>query len=277
VDDVVVMRLKSDHFLLIVNAANTAKDYAWISGHIAHLGDAVMVDSSSRYALLAVQGPASVEVVQSLTGVALAALSHFSFAHGEVAGVRATVSRTGYTGEDGFELLVPSQSADRVWQALMASGDPAVVQPCGLGALDTLRLEAGLRLYGNDIDETTTALEAGLDAIVGWNKPDFIGASGLRKQKARGIGRTLVGFELLESGIVRRGHHIYLGDEPAGVVTSGARAPYLKKTLGLAYVAVQHASAGSELEIDVGSRRVPARLVALPFYKRTARPEMPKA
>src|SRR4029077_10089859 len=153
----------------------------------------------SRYALLSVQGPAAAGVVQPLTGVDLSSMAYYSFAHGEVANVRGTISRTGYTGEDGFEIFVPPQQADRVWQALLASGSGDVVA-CGLGARDTLRLEAGLRLYGNDIDETTTALEAGLGWIVGWNKGDFVGGGALRAQKASGASPRLAGFETREPG-----------------------------------------------------------------------------
>src|SRR5437773_2267844 len=163
--------------------------------HIQAAGDAVAVDASSRYALLALQGPEALGVLQPLTGVDLASLKYYWFAHGEVANVRATVSRTGYTGEDGFEIFVPPQSADRVWQAVLESGKPAGIVPCGLGARDTLRLEASMRLYGNDIDETTTALEADLGWIVGWKKDDFLGAAALREQKATGPTRKIVGFE----------------------------------------------------------------------------------
>src|SRR5205814_363098 len=156
VDDLLVYRLAPSHFLLVVNAGNIEKDYAWIAEQIKPAGDAVAVDSSSRYALLAVQGPAALDVLQPLTGVDLAAVKYYWFAHGEVASVRGTISRTGYTGEDGFEIFVPPQSADRVWQAILESGRDAGIVPCGLGARDTLRLEASMRLYGNDIDETTT-------------------------------------------------------------------------------------------------------------------------
>src|SRR6185503_7280467 len=160
-------------------------------------GDAVAVDASSRYALIALQGPAAADVLQPLTGIELGGLKYYWFAHGEVANVRATVSRTGYTGEDGFEVFVPPQSADRVWQAILESGRAADVVPCGLGARDTLRLEAGMRLHGNDIDETTTALEADLGWIVGWKKDDFIGAAVLREQKTSGVERRIVGFEMI--------------------------------------------------------------------------------
>src|SRR5205823_547267 len=196
VDDLLVYRLADAHFLLVVNAGNIPKDYAWIAEHITPAGDAVAVDASSRYALLALQGPEALSVLQPLTGVDLASLKYYWFAHGEVANVRATVSRTGYTGEDGFEIFVPPQSADRVWQAILESGKAADVLPCGLGARDTLRLEAAMRLHGNDIDETTTALEADLSWIVGWNKDDFIGSAALREQKANGVRRKIVGFEM---------------------------------------------------------------------------------
>jgi aminomethyltransferase len=272
VDDVVVYRLKADHFLLVVNAANVAKDYHWLAPHIAAAGDAVAVDASSRYALLAVQGPAALEVVQPLTGADLRALPRFSFAHGEVANVRATVSRTGYTGEDGVEIFVPPQSADRVWQAIVAAGESAGLLPCGLGARDTLRLEAGMRLYGSDIDETTTALEAGLDGIVGWQKDDFVGAAALRDQRARGVARRLVGLELVDPGIARHGCAVYADGLQIGAVTSGTQTPYLKKAIGLAYVDVRHAAPGTEIHVDIRGRHTRARVVPMPFYKHTAKP-----
>ena len=275
-DDLLVYRLKSDHFLLVVNAANVVKDYNWIAGHIAGMGDAVVVDASSRYALLAVQGPTALGAVQPLTGVDLASMRNYSFAHGEVAGVRATVSRTGYTGEDGFEIFVPPQSADRVWQAVLASGQADGLVPCGLGARDTLRLEAAMRLYGNDIDETTSAIEAGLGWIVGWNKDNFLGAAALRAQQANGVSRRLVGFELQDEGIARHGHNVYAGGTtvgagplgPVGLVTSGTRTPFLQKAIGMAYVPVEHARQGEEIGIDIRGRRVRARVVPMPFYKR---------
>src|SRR6185503_5154490 len=183
VDDLLVYRLAPAHFLLVVNAGNIPADYAWIAEHIQGVGDAVAVDASSRYALIALQGPEAQSILQPLTGVDLAAIKYYWFGHGEVASVRATISRTGYTGEDGFEIFVPPQSADRVWQAIIEAGRSAGLVPCGLGARDTLRLEAAMRLHGNDIDDTTTVLEADLGWIVGWKKGDFIGADALRGQK----------------------------------------------------------------------------------------------
>jgi len=268
VDDLLVYRLAAAHFLLVVNAGNIAQDYAWMAEHIAGVGDAVAVDSSSRYGLLALQGPAALDVLQPLTGIDLASMKYYWFAHGEVANVRATVSRTGYTGEDGFEIFLPPGSADRAWQAILQAGQDAGVVPCGLGARDTLRLEAGMRLHGNDIDDTTTALEADLGWIVGWGKDDFIGAAALREQKAKGVQRKLVGFEMLDRGIARHGHEVYVGGVKAGLVTSGTQTPHLKKAIGMAYVPIASAGVGSEFEIDIRGRRLRARVVPMPFYKR---------
>jgi len=178
------------------------------------------------------------------------------------------VSRTGYTGEDGFEIFVPPQSADKVWQALLESGQTAGVIPCGLGARDTLRLEAGMRLHGNDIDETTTAVEADLGWIVGWKKDDFIGAAVLREQKALGPARRIVGFEMLDRGIARHGYDAYIGDVKAGVVTSGTQTPHLKKSIGMAYLPIEHTAPDSEFDVDIRGRRTRARVVPMPFYKR---------
>jgi aminomethyltransferase len=268
VDDLLVYRLAADHFLLVVNASNREKDFAWIREHITGIGDVVAVDSSARYALIAVQGPAARQIVQPLTGVDLATIKYYWFAHGEVAGVRATVSRTGYTGEDGFEIFVPPQSADRVWLALLEAGRAAGVIPCGLGARDTLRLEAAMRLHGNDIDDTTTPLEADLGWMVGWNKGDFLGADVLRQQKAEGLQRKLVGFEMLDRGIARHGYDVCVGGAVVGRVTSGTQTPYLKKAIGMAYLPIEHATQGTEFDIDIRGRRTPAKVVSLPFYKR---------
>jgi aminomethyltransferase len=268
VDDLLVYRLGSAHFLLVVNAGNIPKDYSWIAEQIKPAGDAVAVDASSRYALLAIQGPEALNVLQPLTGVDLSSITYYWFAHGEVANVRATISRTGYTGEDGFEIFVPPQSADKVWLALLESGNAADVIPCGLGARDTLRLEAGMRLHGNDIDETTTAIEADLNWIVGWKKDDFVGAAALREQKASGAKRKIVGFEMLDRGIARHGYDAYIGDAKAGVVTSGTQTPFLKKAIGMAYLPVEHTAAGGEFDVDIRGRRTRARVVPMPFYKR---------
>jgi aminomethyltransferase len=268
VDDLLVYRLAPTHFMLVVNAGNIPKDYAWIAEHVQGVGDAVAVDSSSRYALIAVQGPKALEVLQPLTDVDLAGMKYYWFGHGEVAGARATVSRTGYTGEDGFEVFVPPQSADKLWLAILEAGKACGVIPCGLGARDTLRLEASMRLHGNDIDETTTALEADLGWIVGWKKDDFIGAAALREQKARGLKRKIVGFEMVERGIGRHGYDAWIGDAKAGHVTSGTQTPFLKKAIGMAYLPIEHTAVDTEFDIDIRGRRTRARVVPMPFYKR---------
>lgn len=267
VDDLLVYRLADQHFLFVVNAANLPKAFAWITREIQPAGDAVAVDSSARYALLAVQGPAAREVVQPLTAIDLPSLKYYWFTHGEVAGVRATVSRTGYTGEDGFEVFVPPQYAARVWDAIVDAGRAVDLRPAGLGARDTLRLEAAMRLYGNDIDDTTTVLEADLEWIVSWTKGDFIGRSALQAQKEAGLTRRLAGFEMIDRAIARHGYPVIVDGQPAGQVTSGTQTPFLKKAIGLAYVPARLA-AGDEIEIEIRSRRASARLVPLPFYKR---------
>ena len=268
VDDLLVFRLADAHYLLVINASNISKDAAWIKDQIAAVGDAVSVNSSSRYALLALQGPAAIEVLQSLTGVELDSIGYYWFASGEVANVRATISRTGYTGEDGFELFVSPQMAEPVWNAVLESGRAAGVIPVGLGARDTLRLEAGMRLYGNDIDETTTVLEAGLGWVVGWEKPMFNGREALIKQKADGLSRKLVGFEMAERGIARHGYDLYVGNDKVGAVTSGTMTPYLKKAIGMAYVPVEASTPGTEIGVAIRDRLVAAKVVKMPFYKR---------
>jgi len=267
-DDMLVYRMGPSHFMLVVNASNAAKDYAWIVEQVKAVSDAAVVDSSSRYALIAVQGPASIDVVQPLTGVPLADIKYYWFAHGEVAGARATISRTGYTGEDGFEIFVPPNVAERVWDAILQSGRSVDIVPAGLGARDTLRLEASMRLYGNDMDESTTALEAGLGWMIGWTNEQFIGRDALKKQKEAGVSRKLVGFEMIDRGIARHGYQVVRDGRPVGVVTSGTQTPYLKKAIGMAYVPTDVSRTGSEIEIDIRGRALKARVVPMPFYKR---------
>jgi aminomethyltransferase len=270
-DDLLVYRLAPQHFLLVVNAANIDGDFAWIDEQIKGAGDVVAVNASSRYSLLAVQGPAALEVIQPLTGVDLRGMKYYSFAHGEVANVRATVSRTGYTGEDGFELFVPPQSADRVWQAILNAGRHVDLIPAGLGARDTLRLEASLRLHGHDIDDATTPLEAGMGWIVGWKKSGFNGETVLREQKASGVSRKLVGLEMLDRGIAREGHDVLIDGAKCGVVTSGTQTPFLKKSIGMAYVPSDRATPGTEVDVDIRGRLARGRVVPMPFYKLPAR------
>ncbi len=267
VDDLIVYRLAGEHYLLVVNAGNIERAYKWIVEHTRTVGDVAVVNSSSRYALLAVQGPAAPDIVQQLTGADLASVKYYWFTHGEVAGVRSIIARTGYTGEDGFELFIPPASAERVWNTILETGAAAGIVPVGLGARDTLRLEAGMHLSGQDIDETTTVLEADLGWIIGWKKDDFIGKASLEDQKKTGLTRKLVGFEMTAPGIARHGYtaHTRSGD---GVVTSGTQTPLLKKALGMAYLPIEATPLGTEFEIDIRGRRTPARVVARQFYKR---------
>jgi aminomethyltransferase len=268
IDDLLVYRLASDHYLLVVNAGNIEKKYKWIADQTRDAGDVSVVNSSSRYALLAVQGPAAPSIVQELTSVDLPSIRYYWFDHGEVAGVRTIISRTGYTGEDGFELFIPPASAERVWNAILDTGSRAGILPVGLGARDTLRLEAGMHLSGQDIDETTTVLEADLGWIVGWKKADFIGKAALDEQKTNGLTRRLVGFEMIAPGIARHGYKAYAGGGE-GIVTSGTQTPFLKKAIGLAYLPIEASAIGSEFEIDIRGRRTPARVVSSKFYKRS--------
>lgn len=269
VDDILVYRIADQHFMLVVNAGNIMKDVAWITARAAERGgDCSVVNSSSRYALIAIQGPRAEAVLQRLTAIDLPAIKYYWFDSGEVAGVRVMVSRTGYTGEDGFEVFVPPALAELVWNALLEAGAADGIKPCGLGARDTLRLEASMRLCGSDMDEQTSVVEAGLSWIVGWKKDTFLGADRLRAQKAGGLERKLVGFEMTDRGIARHGAVVLDGDTPVGVVTSGTQTPFLKKAIGLAMVPVAMTAPGTPLSIDIRGRRVSAVVVPEPFYKR---------
>ena len=270
VDDILVYKLADGHYMLVVNAGNIAKDFTWIRQHITGVGDAVAVNTSSRYALIAVQGPLAAQIVQTLTEVELDTIPYYTFATGEVSSIRATISRTGYTGEDGFELFVPPQAAQSLWDSIQRAGESDGLLPAGLGARDTLRLEAGMRLCGQDMDEETTLLEAGLGWIVGWEKDNFIGKAALSRQRDEGLIQRLVGFEMDERGIARHGYAVYAGAEQVGTVTSGTQTPFLKKAIGMAYVPIKYAKVDSELSIDIRGRRVAAHVVKMPWYRRSS-------
>jgi aminomethyltransferase len=251
-------------FLTVTNASNHDKDLAWFQKQAAVFdGDVTVTDAHADFAMLALQGPdARAALREHLDGEEP---KRMRWTLATVAGVpEVGVAGTGYTGEDGVELLIPPDGATRVWDALVGSG----VTPAGLGARDTLRLEAAMRLWGNDIDESTTVMEAGMDWIVGRAKEDFIGRSRLREQKEKGLARRLVGFEMLERGIARHGYPVIAGDRPVGVVTSGTQTPFLKKAIGMAYVPIESALPGSDILIDIRGRASQARVVSLPFYKR---------
>jgi aminomethyltransferase len=269
VDDLLVYRFGPSHYLLVINAGNIDKDVPWITARAKEKSpDVAIVNSSDRYALIAVQGPKAEEILQTLTAIDLPAIKYYWFAHGEIAGVRGTVSRTGYTGEDGFEVMIPPAMAATVWDALLAAGKPHGLIPCGLGARDTLRLEAAMRLHGNDIDEQHTVVEADLGWIVGWKKEAFLGREVLLAQKANGTDKTMVGIEMIDRAIARHGHPVLHDGQPVGVVTSGTQRPFLKKAIGLAYVPPALKAPGTELEIDIRGRKAKAVVVPLPFYKR---------
>ena len=269
VDDILVYRVADEHFMLVVNAGNIMKDYEWIRARVAERGgDVSVVNASSRYALIAIQGPKAEAILQRLTGIELPAIKYYWFANGEVSGVRVIVSRTGYTGEDGFEIFVPPAQAEQVWNALLEAGAVDGLKPCGLGARDTLRLEASMRLCGSDMDEQTSVIEAGLGWIVGWKKGEFIGSEVLRAQKGGTLERTLVGFEMVDRAIARHGYPVVIGSDVVGVVTSGTQTPFLKKSIGLAMVPVSRSAPGTPLHIEIRGRHVAAVVVPEPFYKR---------
>ena len=267
VDDLLIYKMAEDDYFVVVNAANTAKDYAWMLDH-ARGFDAEVIDASSAWAQIALQGPKSVELLAPLVAADPAAMKYYSFVRTEVDGVACIVSRTGYTGEDGFEVYAPPRAAEKIWYSLLGAGAPHGVVPVGLGARDTLRLEAKMALYGNDIDGSTTALEADLGWIVKLEKGPFVGSDVLLKQKQEGIGRKLVGFETEGRAVARHGYPVFVDGRPTGAVTSGTFAPYLKKNIGLVYLPAGSWEPGTRFEVEIRGRREPAVVVPTPFYKR---------
>ncbi|MCX8050428.1 MAG: glycine cleavage system aminomethyltransferase GcvT [Chlorobi bacterium] len=272
VDDLLVYRLGENRFMLVVNGACEEKDWQWVSSHAASF-DVEARNISDEINLLAVQGPRSIDALQPLTSVELSAVPYYNFVEGELAGVPMILSRTGYTGEIGFELYFrgDQHTAEHVWNAIMEAGKPHGIEPVGLGARDTLRLEKGYCLYGNDIDETTSPLEAGLGWITKLQKGEFIGRSTLLQQKERGIERKLVGFVVeSERFIPRNGYTIAHDGQTVGRVTSGSISPSLGVPIGMGYVPVGLAEPGSRIEIVAGSRSSSAHVVKMPFYPPSA-------
>jgi aminomethyltransferase len=260
VDDVLVYRTQDD-FLIVVNASNREKDVAHFREHTEDL-DAEVVDESDDWALLALQGPRAVELLQPFTGTDLSSINYYRYEVGEVEGAYAILSRTGYTGEDGFELFVRPNDAPRVWRRLIEGG----ATPVGLGARDTLRLEAGMCLYGNELDPETTPLEAGIGFAVSLDKEqEFVGQEALRREKEEGLKKRLVGFKVEGRGIARHDYPVAVGGETVGTVTSGTLSPTLGEAIGLALVAPD---VEDEFEVVIRNRPVVARTVPLPFYKR---------
>lgn len=270
VDDVVVYR-RADDFLIVVNAANIEKDMEWLDylrrtwpgdgGPPVAPDDVVIDDLSPETALIALQGPKSQAILARLSDVPVDGLRPFRFVEGAVAGHRALISRTGYTGEDGFELYIVPDAARPLWRALLDAGADEGLVPVGLGARDTLRLEMRFPLYGNDIDETTTPLEAGLDFTVKFDKEGFVGKDALEKQRAAGVARRLIGFKLLGRGIPRQGYPLIADDRQVGQVTSGSMSPTLGEPIGMGYVESQYATPGTELAVEVRGRRIPCAVV----------------
>ena len=267
VDDLIVYYLEDGHWMLVVNASNIEKDWNWIQQH--NTGNVEMHNISDKTSLLAVQGPHAMAVIQKLTSVDLAAIPYYSFMKGEVAGCKnVLISNTGYTGAGGFELYFENQYADIMWNALFEAGKEFGIKPAGLGCRDTLRLEMAFCLYGNDIDDTTSPLEAGLGWITKFTK-DFTNSTALKSQKEAGVSRKLVGFEMIDRGIPRHGYEIAdAAGNIIGVVTSGTQSPTLQKAIGLGYVQKAHTAEGSDIYIKIRDKAIKASVVKTPFLKK---------
>ena len=265
IDDATLYRRDERCYFFCVNAANAAEDLAWIR---EHAGGATVTDRSAATALLALQGPRAAAILGRLTALALAELRTFRFANADVGGMPVLVSRTGYTGEDGFELYAATGDAVALWSALMDAGGADALVAVGLGARDTLRLEAALPLYGNDLDTTTTPLAAGLARFVKLDGEDFIGRAALLREHRDGSARRLVGLELREPGIARHDFPVLASNAVVGRVTSGTHAPTLRRAIALAYVDAAHAAEGTRLAVEIRGRAVAAAVVRTPFYRR---------
>jgi aminomethyltransferase len=269
VDDVLVYCLNHQHFWIVVNAANREKDLAWFLAHQPAHAEVNIRDRSDEIAQLALQGPLAETIMDQLMPANMPRISYYSFLENvSVAGVPCLVSRTGYTGEDGFEIYMDADQAIRVYEALMDKGAPLGLQPIGLGARDTLRLEAKLPLYGHELQDDISPLEAGLGYFVKLAKPNFVGRDALLAQKEAGLTRKIVGFELIDRGIARAGFQVWRADQSIGFVTSGTFSPTFNKSIGLAMVDLAYAKVGAEFEIEIRGKKVRAQVVNTPFYKR---------
>jgi aminomethyltransferase len=269
VDDIIVYHIREDQYMIVVNASNIAKDWDWISGHNARFG-AELINISDETALIAVSGPRAEEVVQRFTAFDLSKLGTYECFKGEFDGADKTlVATTGYTGERTFELFVYAEHARRVWDDLLEAGQASGLQPCGLGARDTLRLEMGYMLYGNDINDGTSPLEAGLGWITKLGKGPFVASELLQRQKAEGLRRKLVGFELLDKGIPRSGYELSSEGQAIGQVTSGSVSPVLGKGIGMGYVPVAFSAPGSQFDVIVRGKALRAQVLKTPFLQRS--------
>jgi aminomethyltransferase len=268
IDDLLVYKLADDHYMLVVNAANISKDLDWVRKQATRFAGVSVSDQSDTTALLALQGPAALHILQALTGVDLASVRYYHCTADVVDGINCIISRTGYTGEDGFELYCASVDAPKLWHDLLVAGKESGLKPAGLGARDTLRLEAGFCLYGHELDEQTNPLEARLGWTVKLSKGDFVGRESLLQVKEQGPRRLLVGIELLERGVARAGCSLYDQEQAVGTLTSGSHSPTLHKNIGMGYVLAAAAIAGKPVQVDIRGKRVAAQIVPLPFYKR---------
>jgi aminomethyltransferase len=266
VDDILVHKVADDQYFLCVNAGNQDKDYEHIVAH--NRFDAVVRNRGADYAQIAIQGPKAMATLQKITPVDLSGIKYYWFTDGDVAGTPARIAHTGYTGEDGFEIYVPPADAERIWQLIFEAGAEFGIKPCGLGARNTLRLEAKMALYGHEIDASISPLEADLGWIVKLDKGDFIGRGALAKQREQGVSRKLVGFEMRGRGIGRDGYEVFLDGKAAGWVTSGGPAPTLGKNIGLCYLPAAHAVPGQSIQVMIRNQPVDAVTVETPFYKR---------
>jgi aminomethyltransferase len=271
VDDVVVHRLGEDEYLLVINAGTREKDFNWVRDHTRQF-DCTVENLSDDFTQIAIQGPKAVNLLQKLTDADLSAVKFYWVTRGTVCGLKDTlIARTGYTGEDGFEIYIPSGEATsaRVWNEILEAGKEFGVVPCGLGARNTLRLEARLPLYGHEISDTINVWEAGLDRFCKMEKPDFIGRAALEQARAEGTKRQLAGLEMLERGIARDGYKVLdLAGQEIGYVTSGSPAPFLKKNIALAYVPTEFVPLGTELKVEIRGQGVKAQVVPTPFYRK---------
>ncbi|MCM5663407.1 glycine cleavage system aminomethyltransferase GcvT [Galbibacter mesophilus] len=267
VDDLIIYKIKEEQYLLVVNASNIEKDWNWISKYNEAIG-AEMRNISDDYSLLAIQGPKAVEAMQSLTPVDLSAIKFYHFEVAEFAGIEhVIISATGYTGSGGFEIYCKNSEVAQVWDKVLEAGKDFGIKPIGLAARDTLRLEMGYCLYGNDIDDSTSPIEAGLGWITKFTK-DFVNSEALKKQKEEGVSKKLVGFEITEKGIPRHGYEILnTEDEVIGNVTSGTMSPSLGKGIGLGYVSTENATVGTTIYLQIRKKKVAAKVVKLPFYQ----------
>lgn len=268
VDDLLVYKIEDDHYLLVVNASNIEKDFNWLQDHAE--GNVELKNLSENMAQLAIQGPLAEKVLQKLAGTNLSDIGFFKFQQDvDLNGKKALVSRTGYTGEDGFEVYCDAKDAASLWNEILEAGKEEGVLPCGLGARDTLRFEANLALYGQELSPDITPLEAGIGFAVKVNKEaDFIGKEVLKNQKENGVPRKLAGIEMIDRGIPRHGYPVYKGEELIGEVTTGTQSPTLKKNIGLVLIKKEHAELGTELEVEIRGKRLKAKIEATPFYKR---------